>query len=184
MTTTFETGATTHQANDLIRTTMNDGALYDDRKHAGFALLQGASHRVSFRDIVASTADTLRKTGGRFSAAHIKEAATIVREQTVRHCLELMRDEWDRARPITCIGRTWWDRVNGNTYFSARILVPTIDGSRWFSVPFQYGYGGQWMAECAAVLKRAGFTDLKQSDVLYSFDGAHLRRNMYRGIFV
>jgi len=50
-------------------------------------------------------------------------------------------------------GRRWFDRVNGNTYHSARVYV---DGELTLAVPFQYGYGDQymWTAWSALVEKR------------------------------
>ena|ERR1035441_1454319 len=38
-------------------------------------------------------------------------------------------------------GRTWFDKVNGNTYNSAAVFV---DGSLRFSLGVEYGYGHTW----------------------------------------
>ena len=38
--------------------------------------------------------------------------------------------------------RRWRDRVNGNSYFSARLIVDGVV----HCIPFQYGYGSQPMA--------------------------------------
>ena len=39
-------------------------------------------------------------------------------------------------------GRKWFDKVNGNTYHSARVYV---DGELVAAAPFQYGYGDQYL---------------------------------------
>lgn len=38
-------------------------------------------------------------------------------------------------------GREWFDKVNGNSYFSARVWV---DGEIVGVLPFQYGYGDHY----------------------------------------
>lgn len=42
---------------------------------------------------------------------------------------------------ITIIGRRWFDRINGNTYFSC---VALINGTQVAEIPFEYGYGNQY----------------------------------------
>lgn len=46
-----------------------------------------------------------------------------------------------RIKSIIILGRRWRDKVNGNTYHAARVLV---DGELVAVAPFQYGYGDQW----------------------------------------
>jgi len=45
---------------------------------------------------------------------------------------------------ISVIATEWFDKVNGNSYFSGKIL---INGERVIKLPFQYGYGNQWRHE-------------------------------------
>jgi hypothetical protein len=40
--------------------------------------------------------------------------------------------------------RKWFDKANGNTYFAAKIYV---DGHLVADLPFQYGYGEQYLYE-------------------------------------
>ena len=47
-------------------------------------------------------------------------------------------------KSITILGRRWFDRVNGNTYFSARAIV---DGKEESHIPYAYGYGDQYLQE-------------------------------------
>jgi hypothetical protein len=55
------------------------------------------------------------------------------------------------TRAIHLSVRRWRDKVNGNTYFSARIYA---DGVLVATLPFQYGYGSQ--AEWCALESIAG----------------------------
>ena len=54
---------------------------------------------------------------------------------------------------ITILGRKWRDKINGNTYHSARVIA---DGELVAVAPFQYGYGDQWQWSAAAVFETAG----------------------------
>ena len=182
--TTFETGATTSGANNLVLSVMNDGQAYEDRKHAGFAMLQGAKHRLSFRDIVAKEANNQRRDFKmKFKPQEITQAAAIVKALTIEQCIEQIRDTWTGER-IACYGRKWFDATNGNTYFSCRIVIPCENGSRWISLPFQYGYGdhGDW--ECRRALERMGFEGMStgygsEKPIDFTFEGEGLKRNMY-----
>ena len=51
-------------------------------------------------------------------------------------------------------GREWFDKVNGNSYFSARIW---IDGEVRGILPFQYGYGDQYTYEARKWLINEGY---------------------------
>lgn len=47
-----------------------------------------------------------------------------------------------KPRSITVIGRRWFDKVNGNTYHTAEILV---DGALAHRLERTYGYGDQYL---------------------------------------
>lgn len=145
----YETGANSAAANNLVLSVLNDGAVYKDRLHIGFAMLQGASHRgLTFRKLADYEATAQRAGGAKFKAAEITEAGKLIERETLRHCLEIIRDEWNGA-PISATVRRWHDSINGNSYFSARLEIPKDDGKfgmPWISfrsiiIPFQYGYG-------------------------------------------
>lgn len=51
-------------------------------------------------------------------------------------------------------GREWFDKVNGNSYFSARVWV---DGEIVGVLPFQYGYGDQYEYEAHKWLLGEGY---------------------------
>lgn len=46
-------------------------------------------------------------------------------------------------------GRKWFDRVNGNTYFSA---IALHNGEEIARINFDYGYGDQWLYEITKIL--------------------------------
>lgn len=62
--------------------------------------------------------------------------------------------------------REWFDKVNGNSYFSARIW---INGGQVAILPFQYGYGDQFIYEAQRKLIELGFIPKeKENESLYS----------------
>lgn len=57
-------------------------------------------------------------------------------------------------RSLFVEGREWFDKVNGNSYFSARIWV---DGGQVAILTFQYGYGDQFLYEAQKKLLELGY---------------------------
>lgn len=59
-----------------------------------------------------------------------------------------------KVKSIDIQAKEWWDRANGNSYFSAVVTVnfglPSI---QTFYLPFQYGYGSQYVDESVRLLK-------------------------------
>lgn len=55
---------------------------------------------------------------------------------------------------ITIIGRRWFDRVNGNTYFSA---VGIVNGIEVVHIPYEYGYENHYEERTFDELEKAGF---------------------------
>lgn len=201
----FETGAKTAAANNLVLSVLNDGAIYQDRLHCGFAMMQGSTHRIflarilgtalildsrkSFRDLVTAEANKQRRMGGKFKAAEISEAANLVKAATIEHCLEFIRDEYNPLRLILANCRKWRDNINGNTYFSVLVQIPCgADGYRRISIPFQYGYGDQWMHETMSVLSRVLCIDApnwpREAPIAWNFEGVMRKRDMYKGIYL
>lgn len=60
-------------------------------------------------------------------------------------------------KTIDINARTWFDKVNGNSYFSAIVVVdyglPTV---KEFKLPFQYGYGEQYVHAAKMALVKNG----------------------------
>ena len=64
-------------------------------------------------------------------------------------------------RSLFIEAREWFDKVNGNSYFSARIWV---DGSQIAILPFQYGYGSQFEYEAQKKLLELGYIPQKEKN--------------------
>lgn len=60
----------------------------------------------------------------------------------------------------------WYDKVNGNSYFSAKI---TIDNDKVLFLPFQYGYGNAFEYEAKAVLTEHNFISPQHGQSLYTY---------------
>jgi hypothetical protein len=47
----------------------------------------------------------------------------------------------------------WWDKTYGNTYFAAIITINFgMKTEKQFKLPFQYGYGSQYICEASKLL--------------------------------
>jgi hypothetical protein len=69
-----------------------------------------------------------------------------------------------RSLFIEC--REWFDKVNGNSYFSARVWV---NGGQVAILPFQYGYGDQFIYEAQKKLTELGYISKEnENQSLYS----------------
>ena len=141
----FETGATSSAANNLILSVMNDGNLYQSRIDVAKRILEGIEPYKSFREIANDEAKKQRqKFYARFKPQEITEAGKFIQDLTISNILEDMAVSYDPSQNIYAIVRRWFDRANGNSYFSCRITVPLQEGKRIsFVIPFQYGYGSQ-----------------------------------------
>ena len=53
--------------------------------------------------------------------------------------------------------KEWFDKVNGNSYFSARVTLDDIEVAR---LPYQYGYGSQNESEAFNELKTLALPQL------------------------
>lgn len=52
---------------------------------------------------------------------------------------------------INCL--SWFDRINGNSYFAATVIVNyQMKTEQRFILPFQYGYGDHYKSEAAKLL--------------------------------
>lgn len=55
----------------------------------------------------------------------------------------------DNIQSITIIGKRWFNKTYGNTYFSSLALV---NGETEIDIPFEYGYGNQYEWEAWRLL--------------------------------
>jgi hypothetical protein len=62
--------------------------------------------------------------------------------------------------------KTWFDKINGNSYFSA---VITIDYDKTINLPFQYGYGNQYLTEAKNVLTEHNYISPSYPDSLRTY---------------
>lgn len=52
--------------------------------------------------------------------------------------------------------RSWFDKVNGNSYFSGQIVVNFgLEDEKRFFMPFQYGYGDCYLWQAITTLQNA-----------------------------
>ena len=58
-------------------------------------------------------------------------------------------------KTVQIVIKEWFDKVNGNTYFSA---VATLNGEYKVKIPFQYGYGSHAIDKTARKLLADGWT--------------------------
>ena len=152
----FETGATSSASNNLILSVMNDGNLYQSRIDTAKRILGGKEPAKSFREIANDEAKKQRqKFYAKFKPQEITEAGKIIQDITISSILEDMAVLYDPSQNIYAIIRRWWDKVNGNSYFSCRVTVPLEEGKRIsFVIPLQYGYGSQPESEIIETLFR------------------------------
>lgn len=63
-------------------------------------------------------------------------------------------------KTIDLNARTWFDKVNGNSYFSVLVVLDYgTETEKEIYLPMQYGYGEQYEAEVVKELKRLGYLD-------------------------
>jgi hypothetical protein len=51
---------------------------------------------------------------------------------------------------LELLGRKWFERTNGNTYFSA---IALYNGAEVARIDFEYGYGEQWLYEITKAIQ-------------------------------
>lgn len=62
-----------------------------------------------------------------------------------------------KIKTIDIQAKQWHDKVNGNSYFSGKVIVNYgMKNEKTFPMPFQYGYGEAYIQEAAAKLRDVG----------------------------
>ncbi len=153
---TYETGATTHAANDLVLCTLNDGSIYPELTAIVWGLLQSNHRRATVREVVKRVAEQQRKTGSKYPAASITEAADIVTSRILAECCDALVHHWDGSR-IVVQGYQWWDKVNGNTYSASSIGIPSRGWAGLRTVHTPFTYGSCWESDAVTHLRAIGF---------------------------
>jgi len=58
-----------------------------------------------------------------------------------------------KIKTIDIQTKQWFDKINGNSYFAAVITVNFgMETEKQFKLPFQYGYGDQYICEAFKLL--------------------------------
>lgn len=79
-------------------------------------------------------------------------------------------------KTIDINGLEWFDKINGNSYFSARVIIDyKLPTEKTVLVPFQYGYGDSYIQESFAALESAGII----TDRIYYQNGGSESLSMY-----
>lgn len=73
------------------------------------------------------------------------------------------------TKTIDIQAKTWFDKVNGNSYFAANVTINFgMENETSFKLPLQYGYGDQYLYESKIELIKNGFIP-DNSDCLTHF---------------
>lgn len=66
--------------------------------------------------------------------------------------------------------KEWFDKINGNSYFSALITIDFgMDSEKSIKIPFQYGYDNQYLCASLNELRTLGFIDIDNFTPLYRY---------------
>ena len=72
------------------------------------------------------------------------------------------------VKTIDLKAKQWFDKVNGNSYFSAQATINFgMADEKTVYIPFQYGYGDTYMTEAAHQLQTDGI--LPNDETVYNF---------------
>lgn len=62
-----------------------------------------------------------------------------------------------KVKTIDVDAKEWFDKINGNSYFSAVVTVNyKMKGEKFFEIPFSYGYGNAYLDAAYSILKENG----------------------------
>ena len=80
-----------------------------------------------------------------------------------------------KIRTIDINAKEWFDKVNGNSYFSAHICINYGTGTqRNYFIPFQYGYGNHYIDMAKSELIKQGEIKINNPmDALWSYCNEH-----------
>lgn len=75
-----------------------------------------------------------------------------------------------KIKTIDINAKEWFDKVNGNSYFSAEITTDSgTPEAQSYTIPFQNGYGHQYIHEAEQLLKKEGVVSLAERERLWSY---------------
>ena len=71
-----------------------------------------------------------------------------------------------KIKTVDVIAKEWFDKLNGNSYFSATVTVNFgLKTAKTIELPFQYGYGDSY--------RYAGFEALKQANIIKTTENSY-----------
>lgn len=75
-----------------------------------------------------------------------------------------------KVKTIDITAKEWFDRINGNSYFSAIIkLNYGMETEQTFYIPFQYGYDNHYITEASKLLKEKNVINIKENEPLWQY---------------
>jgi hypothetical protein len=70
-----------------------------------------------------------------------------------------------KINTIDVNAKEWFDKVNGNSYFSAKVTINYgTEQVKEFDLPFQYGYGDHYIDMVNQLLIKEGLVNSKRHD--------------------
>ena len=92
------------------------------------------------------------KVSGCLVCGYRTENAEKIAEMNAKGCPNCTKE----IRSLFIEGRLWFDKINGNTYFSNRVWV---NGKVAFVMPFEYGYEMQFLHSALNELVKRAYTN-------------------------
>jgi hypothetical protein len=95
-----------------------------------------------------------------------------------------MTQEQTQTQTIDINAKHWFDRINGNSYFSAEVTINYGQAdAQTFILPFQYGYGDAYIYASLSELNKRGLigatntADLRDAGIILRY---HIEKNCKR----
>ena len=83
-----------------------------------------------------------------------------------------------QIKTIDVYAKEWFDKTNGNSYFSAEIIINfRLKNSKTISLPFQYGYGDHYRDMAFEAVKKE-LNCFKAVDKFTSYWSAYKKYNI------
>lgn len=142
---------------------INDEESYANRMHAALAYISGAHDEKRYTSDIRAICQAMAKSeraqfGAKYKLKDIAECTTEVKTYMIKHAYECIMGEYDSSKLIIASCRRWFDKANGNSYFSASIEIPKHDSDypNVVCLHFEYGYGNHWEYEVLRKLESIG----------------------------
>jgi len=89
-----------------------------------------------------------------------------------------------KIKTLDISAREWFDKVNGNSYFSAHVSINFgLKGQKDFAIEYQYGYGDHYLTIAFQELQKRGYIKAQDSNIaLWRYCSEHniiLRKTKY-----